>query len=274
MKPQYLFLGALVFLSVMSGPHWAVPAVHAESTQTLTIAAANSLRDAFRTILPLFEAEYPDTTIRVVYGSSQTLRDQIAQGAPVDVFLPSLVEEIDALGKKGLLVEGGKRIYAETSLVLITNSALPAPIGSIQDLESISVRRLALGDPKTASVGKVAAQFITYTKLDKRLRPQYLYGEHSRAVLELVATGEAELGLVYRTDALSTNKVRIVDTVPSRAHAKVQYAAGITWASSNISGARNFIDFLLTTNVQGRLQEYGFDRVESGVGIASREEHK
>ncbi len=274
MSPQHLFFRLFVFLSVMLTTHWTAPAAHAESTQTLTIAAANSLRDAFRTILPLFEAEYPDTTIRVVYAPSQTLRDQIAQGAPVDVFLPSLVEEIDDLGKKSLLVEGGKRIYAGTSLVLITNSALPAPVGSIQDLETIPVRRLALGDPKTASVGKVAAEFVTYAKLDKRLRPQYLYGEHSRAVLDLVSTGEAELGLVYRTDAVSNAKVRIVDTVPPVSHTKIQYGAAITWSSQNISGARNFIDFLLTSKVQDRLQENGFDRVDSGVGVASREEGK
>jgi molybdate transport system substrate-binding protein len=209
-----------------------------------------------------------------VYAPSQTLRDQIAQGAPVDVFLPSLLEEIDDLGKKSLLVEGGKRIYAGTSLVLITNSALPAPVGSIQDLETIPLRRLALGDPQTASVGKVAAQFITYTKLDKRLRPQYLYGENSRGVLDLVAAGEAELGLVYRTDAVSNKKVRIVDTIPPASHTKIQYGAGIAWSSRNISGARNFIDFLLTSRVQAQLQEHGFDRVDSGVGVASREEGK
>ena len=81
MRLQHLFFRLFVFLSVMFVTHWTALAAHAESTQTLTIAAASSLRDAFRTILPLFEAEYPDTTIRVVYAPSQTLRDQIAQGA-------------------------------------------------------------------------------------------------------------------------------------------------------------------------------------------------
>ena len=123
-------------------------------------------------------------------------------------------------------------------------------------------------------MGKVAAQFVTYAKLDKRLRPQYLYGEHSRAVLDLVATGEAELGLVYRTDAVSNKKVRIIDTVPPASHTKIQYGAAITWSSQNISGAKNFIDFLLTSKVQAQLQEHGFDRVDSGVGVASREEGK
>src|SRR5919108_4135374 len=68
--------------------------------ETLTIAAANSLRDALRTLLPAFESQYPQVTVRVVYGPSQSLRKQIEEGAPVDVFLPSLSEEIDQLDAK------------------------------------------------------------------------------------------------------------------------------------------------------------------------------
>ena len=66
-----------------------------------------------------------DINVRVIYGPSQTLRKQIEEGAPVDVFLPSLVEEIDQLEKKGLVIQGTRRVYAGTSLVLITGTELP-----------------------------------------------------------------------------------------------------------------------------------------------------
>ena len=99
--------------------------------ETLTIAAANSLRDALRTLLPAFESQHPEVTVRIIYGPSQSLRKQIEEGAPVDVFLPSLAEEIDQLGKKGLIIEGTKRIYGGTSLVLITGPVLPAPFRSL-----------------------------------------------------------------------------------------------------------------------------------------------
>ena len=106
---------------------WTPRYAHAQP-ETLTIAAANSLRDALRKILPLFEAEHPGITVRVIYGPSQTLRKQIEEGAPVDVFLPSLFEEIEQLEKKDLVIQGTKRVYAGTSLVLITGAMLPAPI--------------------------------------------------------------------------------------------------------------------------------------------------
>ena len=190
MRHQRTWSGMMLFFSILAVALWTVPPVHAQP-ETLTIAAANSLKEALGKVLPLFEAQHREINVRVIYGPSQTLRNQIEQGAPVDVFLPSLFEEIEQLEKKGLVIQGTKRAYAGTSLVLITGTALPAPVGSIHDLQSMPVRRLAVGDPKTSSVGKVAAQFLKYSNLEPRLKSQYVFGEHSRAVLDLVAKGRS-----------------------------------------------------------------------------------
>ena len=242
--------------------------------ETITIAAANSLKDALRKILPLFETEHRNINVRVIYGPSQTLRSQIEQGAPVDIFLPSLFEEIDQLEAKGLIIQGTKRAFAATSLVLITGTALPAPISTIQDLQTIPIRRIAVGDPKTSSVGKVAAQFLKYSKLEPKLKSQYVLGEHSRAVLDLVAKGEAEIGVVYRTDAISNPGVRILDTAPVGSHTPVRYGVAAAWTAQNISAAGDFIEFLLSSAIQTLLQEFGFDRVSPEIGFAQREEVK
>lgn len=267
MNLKALFLGVFLSLSMMTA------AVSAETTETLTIAAANSLREALRNILPLYEARHRDVNVRVIYGPSQTLRNQIVQGAPVDVFLPSLFEEIEQLEQKGLVIQGTKRVYAGTSLVLITGSAVPALVQSIQDLHNTSIRRIAVGDPKTSSVGKVAAQFLKSSNLEPpRLKSQYVYGEHSRAVLDLVAKGEADIGVVYRTDAVSNPNVRILDTAPVDSHNPVRYGVATVWTSRNISAAKDFIEFLSTSEVQNQLLKYGFDRVPSEVGYAKRRE--
>ena len=94
--------------------------------ETVTIAAANSLRDALRGLLSQFEAQHPNLEVRVIYGPSQTLRKQIEEGAPVDLYLPSLLDEIELLEQKGLVINGTKRIYGKTSLVLITQTGCPA----------------------------------------------------------------------------------------------------------------------------------------------------
>ncbi|MFO0730611.1 MAG: substrate-binding domain-containing protein [Nitrospiraceae bacterium] len=88
----------------------------------------------------------------------KTLRKQrIEEGAPIDVYLLSLFEELDQLDGKGLVIQGTKRAYAATSLVLITGAL--RPIRSISGVESVPVRRIAVGDPKASSVGKWPPSF-------------------------------------------------------------------------------------------------------------------
>jgi molybdate transport system substrate-binding protein len=273
MKKHRVFHRFLFLLSLFALLVWT-PIRATAQPETLTIAAANSLRDALRTLLPAFESQHPEVTVRVIYGPSQSLRKQIEEGAPVDVFLPSLSEEIDQLEIKGLVIQGTKRTYAGTSLVLITGPVLPAPVRSIEELRSIPVRRIAVGDPKTSSVGKVAAQFLKSSKLDPKLKSQYVYGEHSRAVVDLVVKGEAEIGVVYRTDAIMDSHVRILDTAPAESHSPIRYGVAIVWTARNISGAGDFIGFLLSSRTQDDLKKYGFDQALEKIGLVQRQEMK
>ena len=271
MKKHRAFHSSIVLLSLLALLLSAPDRAFAQP-ETLTIAAANSLKDALRTLLPVFESQHSELTVRVIYGPSQSLRKQIEEGAPVDVFLPSLSDEIDYLEKKGLIIEGTRRIYAGTALVLITGPVLPAPIRSIDDLRTIPVRRIAVGDPKTSSVGKVASQFLKYSKLDPALKSQYVYGEHSRAVLDLVSKGEAEIGVVYRTDAVTDSHVRILDTAPAESHSPIQYGVAIVWTARNISGSGDFIEFLLSAPTQDELRKYGFEQAPQKTGLVLRRE--
>jgi molybdate transport system substrate-binding protein len=271
MTRRSVLLRSLLILGVLTTTLWTAPPVQA-APETVTIAAANSLKDAFRKILPLFEAHNKDINVRVIYGPSQTLSKQIEEGAPIDVFLPSQVEEIDQLEKKGLVIQGTRRVYAGTSVVLIAGTELPAPIASVQDLRTALIRYIAIGDPKTSSVGKVGAQYLKYSKLDSQLKSQVVYAEHSRAVLDLVAKGEADLGVVYRTDAVSNKKVRILDEAPVDSHQPVHYGVAAVWTAKNISGAGDFINFLGRPQIQTLLQDHGFDRIAEPVGVAQRQE--
>jgi molybdate transport system substrate-binding protein len=233
---------------------------YAEHPQTLTIAAANSLKDSLRVILPLFEKEQGNVEVRVVWGPSQSLRDQIQQGAPIDVFLPSSIEEINALETKGLTLPGTKHVYAQTALVLITQSALPTKVSSLNDLSAPEVRRIALGNPKTSSVGKFAAEALKKTRLEDNVKSRYVYGDHSGAVLDLVAAGEAEVGLVYRTDAIRHKKVHILTELSPDTHTPILYGLGTVWTSKNPSLAQRFYEFIISPTIQDILKSYGFDR--------------
>ena len=104
MTTRFRFIHLALLLSALIGTPWDTQPAQAQP-ETLTIAGANSLKDALRKILPLFESQHHEINVRVIYGPSQTLRSQIEQGAPVDIFLPSLFEEIDQLETKGLIIQ-------------------------------------------------------------------------------------------------------------------------------------------------------------------------
>ena len=264
------FVLSVTVIVILATAMWQPGPGHADSPRTLTIAAANSLKDALREILPIFEKEQGNVSVKVVWGPSQTLRDQIAQGAPIDVFLPSSLEEIDQLEKKGLTLPGTKQVYAETALVLVTQAAIPAQVSSLRDLPGSDIRRIAVGDPKTSSVGKFAAQVLKNSRLDNDLKSRYVYAEHSGAVLNLVAAGEAEVGLVYRTDAVRNKKVHILAEAPPDTHAPIVYGLATVWASKDPSLARNFGAFMLSPKIQDILKSYGFEHASPQVNTVQR----
>jgi len=259
---RFLSLVLAVALSI-----WQVPPAFADRSDTLTIAAANSIKQALRHLLPLFEVQHKNADIRVIYGPSQSLRTQIEQGAPIDVFLPSSIGEIDKLEQAGLIIKNSKRLYAQTRVVLITGNLLPANIISIQEVAKPEVRRIAIGSTKTSSVGTFAAEVFENLNIDKQVKSRYLYAEHSGAVLDLVARGEAEVGVVYRTDAAQNSKVRVVAEAPPGSHSPVLYGLAIVWTASNVSLAREFSEFLSSPAAQRALQEDGFDRLPSQTGL-------
>lgn len=263
---------AIASIVVLTGT--LAPSAHAQSSETFTIAVANSLKDVFRKIVPLFEARNRDVNMRVIFAQSKTLLKQIEEGAPVDVFIPSAYEDLDQLEQKKLIVQDTKQVYARTALVLITNAAFPATIGSIRDLETLPVRHIAIGDPATSVVGKDAVQFLKHQNLEPRLKSQYLYGEHSRAVLDLVSKGEAELGLVYRTDAVPSKRVHIIDAAPAESHKPIIFGVAAPWTSENVFRVRDFVAFLLSEPIQAELKKFGFDQEVSDVSYVERQEVK
>ncbi len=235
--------------------------------EPLTVGAPPSLRPAFSDILPMFEREY-DTAVNVVYTPAKTLLREIEQGDPIDVFLSAGVEEVESLHKKGLTLNGRPRIYAQTSLVLVMAAASSAMLMSFQDALSSRSTRLALGDPRTSSLGDETARALT------RLYPGYknsshiLHASHSEDIMDLIRTGKADVGLVYRVDAISNGQVRITDESPFATYVPIQFGQAVVWTCrpSLRAAAEQFSNFLMTPRIQKLLVKYGFDSIPLPIG--------
>jgi molybdate transport system substrate-binding protein len=252
---------AIAFVGGIAGVIGSVQLGHAE---TLTVAAGHSLKVPFQEILPIFEQEY-GVTVKAVYGPSLTLRQQIEKGAPIDVFLPESVEEVDRLHRKGLTLNGGPRIYTQTSLVLVMSTASQATAVSFRDVLPDRAIRIALVDPKTSALGEITAKALTKLDPAYKNRSSLLHAEHSDDVVNLVGTDRADVGIVYRADAINSGQVRIIDEAPAGRHTAVQFGQAVVWTCRNTSrdAAEDFFDFMMSPRVQKLLLKYGFESVPS-----------
>jgi molybdate transport system substrate-binding protein len=228
----------------------------------LTVGAPPSLRPALSEILPMFEREH-GTPVNVVYTPSKTLSRQIEQGAPIDVFLAAGVDEVETLHKKGLTLTGAPRIYAQTSLVLVMSADSLATLVSFHDALPNRSTRIALGDPTTSSLGVVTARALSKLNPVQKSRSHILHAPHSEDVMNLIHTGKADVGLVYRVDAINGGQVRISDETPAGMYVPIQFAQAVvsTCRESNRGVATKFSDFLMSPRIQKLLIKFGFDPI-------------
>jgi molybdate transport system substrate-binding protein len=246
---------------------WMWLPVHAES---LTVGAPPSLRPAFSEVLPMFEREY-GTPVNIVYAPSKTLLRQIEKGAPIDVFLSAGKEEVEYLYKNGLTLNGRPRIYAQTSLVLVMSSDSPSSLMSLRDAFQNRSLRIALGDPQTSSLGDATAQALSKLYPAYKNRRNIVYAPHSEDIMDLIRTGKADMGLVYRVDLINSGYVRISDEDPFGTLVPIQFGQAVasTCRATLRSTAEHFFSFLMTLRIQKLLVKYGFDAVPLPVGQAT-----
>jgi molybdate transport system substrate-binding protein len=242
---------------------------HSESTgsnpdsqagREITVSAAASLKDAFREISKQYE-ERTGTKINFNFGASGALQKQIESGAPVDVFASAGIPQMEALASQGLIVPETRRDFTRNSLVLIVPSDSKSGIASFADLGGAKVSRLALGNPKTVPVGQYAEQSLTRLGLWQALGSRLVLAEDVRQVLDYVARGEVDAGIVYASDVRAAGeKVRAVATAPADSHDPILYPIAVVRASNRQDAARGFIDAVIGEDGQRILEKYGFAR--------------
>jgi len=188
-----------------------------------------------------------DEALELNLASSSTLAKQIEAGADFDVFISANEQWMDAVEKAGLLRPGSRIDLLRNRLAVIR------PKGGAATLGSDFTGRLAVGDPAHVPAGIYAKQ-----ALDKLgLHPQLLPGEDVRAALRYVELGEAELGIVYATDARASDKVEIVELIDESLHDPVVYPAALAKGASPT--AERWFEHLCGDTARAVFQGHGFD---------------
>ncbi|MBL8277321.1 MAG: molybdate ABC transporter substrate-binding protein [Pelomonas sp.] len=227
------------------------------SAQQLTVSAATSLTDAFKVLAPRFEASRPGVSLRMNFAASGVLLQQIAQGAPVDVFASADQETMNRAAAQKLIATETRRDFAANALVLVTPP--DSAVKSVADLALPGVRRIAVGKVASVPVGRYTQQALEAAQLWGALQAKLVFADNVRQVLDYVARGEADAGFVYRTDVeLARDRLRVAQTVGG--HAPVTYPAAAVADSRQPALARAFVDFLASEEAQAVLARHGFAR--------------
>ncbi|MEM9508266.1 MAG: molybdate ABC transporter substrate-binding protein [Cyanobacteria bacterium P01_E01_bin.35] len=233
----------------------------ATPSNQITVSAAASLKGVIEEIQPLYQQEYPKTEIIYNFASSGSLQRQIEQGAPVDVFISAAISKMDSLDKQGLLLTETRQDLLSNQMVLVVpakNSKNNLKLDDFDDLTTKRIKSIALGEPKSVPAGKYAQEVLASFKIAEQVNSKAIYGKDVRQVLNYVATGNVDAGIVYRTDAQVEDNVQIVATAPENTHAPVIYPVAVIKDSNKPEAAMELIEFLTTPEAQAVFAKYGF----------------
>jgi molybdate transport system substrate-binding protein len=224
----------------------------------ITVSAAVSLKEAMTDVAAAYQQE-TGRRVRLNFGATGHLLAQIRDGAPVDGFVSAAEAHMDQAAAQRLIDPPTRVAIAGSRLVLIVPAdAKRAPDG-FRALGSASIRRLAIGQPRTVPAGQYAEQALRKLALLESVRGRLVHGGSVRQVLDYVERGEVDAGIVYATDARQSGaKVRVVATAEQAWHEPILYSAATVRGSAKKDDAGAFWSFLTSEAGQKILAAHGF----------------
>ncbi|WP_405496581.1 molybdate ABC transporter substrate-binding protein [Streptomyces sp. NBC_00096] len=217
----------------------------------LTVLAAASLTDVFKAAGAEYEKTHPGTKVKFSFAGSQELAAQVKQGAPADVLVTADTKTMDGLKPD----VNDPTIIAKNRLVIATGKGNPFKIDDLKDLADTRVK-VVLAAPEVP-VGRYSKQILDAQQIEVKPVSQE---PNVRAVLSKVELGEADAGLVYKTDAATAKDEVVAVDIPDDQNAVASYPAASLKGSKNAAAADAFVAWLSTPEAQKFLQDAGFQK--------------
>lgn len=224
---------------------------------SLVVGAAASLTDVMEELAGAFSTAHPDVTLEFTFASSGALQTQIEQGAPIDVFMSAAPGQMNNLVEQGLIY-GGSRNVVRNSIVLIVPADSAADITGFAEVLSDEIGLIAIGDPDSVPGGAFAREIFTALGIFDEVLERATLGTDIRQVLTWVEMGEADAGVVFGTDAGTSDAVRVVEIADGTLHSPSVNPVGIVADSNAKEAAQSFIDFLFSTEAMAIFESHGF----------------
>ena len=226
---------------------------------TVNLAAAASLKNVYdEKLIPMFEEKYPGIKVTPTYASSGDLQSQIENGLGADVFMSAANKQMNALINESIVDNSTNVQFLENKVVLIVPKDSNSNITACEDLKNVN-GTIAIGNPDSVPAGQYGKEVLSSLGIWNGVESKLSLGTDVTAVLNQVAEGSADCGIVYSTDAKSNDKVKVVCEAPESAlKTPVIYPVAMLKNSTNPDGAKAFLDFLQTKEAKDVFVEYGF----------------
>lgn len=224
----------------------------------LLLAAAASMKPVMDEVLiPEFTKLHPEYSVTATYDSSGKLQMQIEQGLDADIFLSAAEKQMDALNQEGLVKPDTVTDLLENQIVLIVPKGSEEGYKTFTDIQKAPV--IAIGDPDSVPAGQYAKEALVNLGLYDSLKSRFSLGTNVTEVLNWVAEKSADAGIVYATDAATTDRVTVIAAAPEGSLSKpVLYPAAILANSKHPDGAALFLEFLKSSDAGKAFSTYGF----------------
>jgi molybdate transport system substrate-binding protein len=220
----------------------------------VTVFAAASTKEAIEQVAKEFQGDN-GTPVEVLPGPSSGLAKQIEQGAAADLFLSADQASADYLAAKHLVSE--RRNFLTNQLVVVVPTTSDVGVQALPDLADPRLRRLALAEPKVPA-GEYARQALRKAGVWDKVESRVVGGIDVRSTLQFVAHGEAEAGLVYRTDALGRSSVRVAVQIDPGLHDPIRYPLVLLRREPIKQAARRFYNYLGSEKTARVFERAGF----------------
>ncbi len=275
------FMCAVILTAAAGCAPAATPTVAPTATPepvTLNVFAAASLTDAFGEIKANFETANPEVTVAYNFAGSNTLAQQLGEGAPADVFASANKTQMTVAIDAGRIVTGTTQIFVRNRLVVIVPKDNPAGLETLQDLAKPGLKLILAA--KDVPVGQYSLDFLDKAVTDATFGAGFKddvlanvvsYEDNVRSVLTKVALGEGDAGIVYTSDISGDAAAAVVSVeIPDELNTIAQYPIGAVQDSANLAVAQAFVDYVLSPEGQAILERYGFIPAASNSQVRVR----
>lgn len=271
-KLSILFL-TLIFIFMLTGCT-SQETANSNEPVTLAVSAAQTLENALNEIKPAFEQANPGITLDFTFGNANDLAIAIQKGSveevssensdgtktnvktSADFFIASSQKTMTILEDENLIVPSTRKDFVTNPLVLIVGE--DSMITGIDSIMTDDVVHLAIGEPTVVPAGQYAVDALNSLGYYTTAEPKLIYGRSVAQVIQYVANGEAQAGIVYKTDVINDPSVKIVAEFPLNSYSAITYPMAQIAGTDHSAQIAKFEDFLLSNKAQQIMQKYGF----------------